>query len=109
MPSNLGPASHTPANSTIQGVAMELVQTLPEVNNTLLRTTRDVTVAPLDTTLHYGLLVKGILLSFGQVYGVKNLIASVLMYFATLLYSPTLFFMSFMGATVGTIFGKDFI
>lgn len=56
--------------------------------------------------LHWGSILLGIMLSMGQVYGVKNLVGSVLMYFATLLYSPTIFMMAIIGATVGTIFGK---
>lgn len=48
------------------------------------------------------------LLSMGQVYGVNNLIASMLMWMATLLYSPTLCMMSASGAILGTIFGKIF-
>jgi hypothetical protein len=42
----------------------------------------------------------------GQVYGVNNLVGSILMYFATMVYSPTVFMMSFAGATLGSIAGE---
>lgn len=51
-------------------------------------------------------MLTGIILSSGQVYGVQDVIASVLIYVAVMMYSPILLMMSVVGAILGTIFGK---
>lgn len=50
-------------------------------------------------------ILRGIILSSGQVFGVEDEIASVLIYVAILVYSPILFMMSGFGAILGTICG----
>ncbi|OXA55896.1 urea transporter 2 isoform X2 [Folsomia candida] len=128
MPTPFPIVPNTSLNDTrTPGVAMELVARPvdPPMNNSLVRTTRGAEAAdptiviptdadiakiyvPNDKDLHWGSTLLGMLLSMGQVYGVNNLIASMLMWMATLLYSPTLCMMSASGAILGTIFGLVF-
>ena len=51
----------------------------------------------------------GIALSMGQVWAVKNLIASSIINFAVFLHSPLLFVMATIGATIGTLIGVAFL
>ena len=45
----------------------------------------------------------------GQVWAVKNLIASSIINFAVFLHSPLLFVMATIGATIGTLIGVAFL
>ena len=51
----------------------------------------------------------GIALSMGQVWAVKDLIASSIINFAVFIHSPLLFIMATIGATIGTLIGVAFL
>ena len=51
----------------------------------------------------------GIALSMGQVWAIKDLIASSIINFAVFLHSPLLFIMATIGATIGTLIGVAFL
>jgi hypothetical protein len=49
---------------------------------------------------------QGVMVSMGQVYAINDIVASSLMNLAVFLASPLLFFMSTIGAAVGTLAGN---
>ena len=55
-----------------------------------------------DAEILWILVLKGVLLSMGQVYAVDSILSSLLIYLAVLLYSPLLF----MSCLVGSLIGK---
>jgi len=62
-----------------------------------------------DTDIDWHKVGIGIALSMGQVWAVKNLIASSIINFAVFLHSPLLFVMATIGATIGTLIGVAFL
>ena len=62
-----------------------------------------------NTTLSWEGVGRGILVSMGQVYAVKEVNPSIVINLAVLLSSPVLFVMSTIGATVGTFLSLSFL
>lgn len=56
--------------------------------------------------VNWCLVGRGIVVSMGQVYALNHVEASILMNLAVLLASPLLFFMSSLGAVIGSIAGN---
>ncbi|CAG7699408.1 unnamed protein product [Allacma fusca] len=63
---------------------------------------------PDPNAVNWGHMLNGILLSMGQVFGINDLFASILIYIAVMVYSPVMCLVSIVGAILGTIGGLLF-